>query len=125
MCNTGTSPKYTRLKISFNSENFKLKYCYGYREADFFVQSKNMSNHSATSFPYGKEDSGLGASFFAKGVEEAMTSVGIYYADHNRHIFLQFCSTESSWQVRDDATIDEMVYHCDMGHCCLYIDDKF
>ena len=68
-----------------------------------------MSNHPATSFPYGKEDSGLGASFFAKGVEEAMTSVWIYYADHSRHIFLQFCSTESSWQVHDDAKNGEMV----------------
>ena len=65
-----------------------------------------------------------GASFFAKSVEEAMISVGIYYADHSRHIFLQFCSTESSWQVRGDATIDGMVCH-DMGHCCLYINDKF
>jgi len=39
-----------------------------------------------------KEESGLGASFFAKGMEEAMSSVGIYYADHSRQIFLQFCS---------------------------------
>ena len=79
MCNIGTSPKYTRLKISFYSENFKLKYCYGYREADFFMQSKNMSNHSP--------------SFFAKGMQEAMSSVGIYNADHSRQIFLQFYST--------------------------------
>jgi hypothetical protein len=53
-----------------------------------------------------KEDSGLGASFFAKGMEKAMISVGIYYADRSRQIFLQFCSTEFSWQVHDDATND-------------------
>jgi len=59
----------------------------------------------------GKEDSGLGASFFAKGMEEAMISIGMYYADHSRQIFLQFCRTEFSWQVHDDATNDEMVCH--------------
>jgi hypothetical protein len=40
-----------------------------------------------------KEDSGLGASFFAKGMEEAMISGVIYYSDHSRQNFLQFCST--------------------------------
>jgi hypothetical protein len=39
-----------------------------------------------------KEDSGLSASFFTKGMEEAMISVGIYCADHSRQI-VQFCST--------------------------------
>ena len=72
-----------------------------------------------------KEDSGHGASFFGKGMEEAMISVGMYYADHSRQIFFQFCSTESSGQVHDDATNDEMVCHCDMGYCHLYIDEKF
>jgi len=72
-----------------------------------------------------KEDNGLGASFFGKGMEEAMISVGIYCAYHSRQNFLQFCSTESSWQVHDDATSDEMVCHYDMGYCCHYIDDRF
>jgi hypothetical protein len=71
-----------------------------------------------------KEDSGLGASFFAKGAEEAMISMGICYADHSRLIVLQFCSTESSWLLHDDATNDEMICHYDMRNC-LYIDDKF
>jgi hypothetical protein len=76
-------------------------------------------------FSMEKKDSWLGASFFAKGMEEAMVSVGIYYADCSRQIVLQFCSTESSWQVHDDATNDEMISHYGMGNCCLYIDDKF
>jgi hypothetical protein len=72
-----------------------------------------------------KEGSGLSASFFVRGMEEAMISVGMYYANHSRQIFLQFCSRESSRQVHDDATNDEMVCHYDTEYCCLYIDDKF
>lgn len=45
------------------------------------MQSKNMSKVSAMGRPphlnMEKEDSGLGASFFAKVMEEAMMSVGI------------------------------------------------
>jgi len=38
-----------------------------------------------------KEDNGLGASFFAKGMEEAMISVGMYYADRSRKFDSGIC----------------------------------
>jgi hypothetical protein len=61
------------------------------------MQFKNVSKHSAMGkpphFSMEKEDSGLSGSFFAKGMEEAVISVGIYCAHHSRQIVVQFCST--------------------------------